>query len=301
LTAAKKFNCPECGKKYDSATGLGGHRRQVHGVLGTAPSSIAAREDKLRKLQAAQENPFKCPKCGEAFKNKNLLGLHLLNQHGVKGTAKSSIKARRYREEYLANYKRNESGGLLCPECGEVHSARGMAIHRKQAHGLSAEVQAQMFANNKMVAEIESAAAIPETKIDPLQCPNCDFLATSAVGLRNHRRTQHGVLSMTKNAINLRAYQRRKKVEPAQESHAIEIAPTNGNLGHAEEAHPVASGYTIPDATFALALGRFQGFCQAFSAEFDLPPRHFAARLAELIYHSQVRETPRPRVRMPTL
>jgi hypothetical protein len=62
---------------------------------------------------------------------------------------------------------------------------------------------------------------------------------------------------------------------------------TNPNGHHREEKTVAASG--IPEATLAVALGRFQELSRSMAYEFDLPPRLFTAQLATLIYRSTLR------------
>jgi uncharacterized C2H2 Zn-finger protein len=298
LTTTKKPTCPECGKKYNTAKGMASHRRSAHGVAGSSNSTRSAAAQKIR-----MEGPvFKCSECGEVFPNNMKLGLHRKAVHGIMGEAHSSRKARIKRDRYLANYKRNEQGSLICPECGTGWGAKGIALHRLQSHGLNLLQQQALFKQAKSsivpVAEIE---AVPVAEIaDPLKCVQCDLVAKDERGMRTHASRSHQY-SNSKGALRKREERNKAIDSPTQ---AITIAQTNGNIGnsiHAEEAHSAAGGYTIPDATLALALGRFQGLCASISTEFDLPPRMFATRLAELIYHSQVRTASRPRMPVPTL
>jgi predicted RNA-binding Zn-ribbon protein involved in translation (DUF1610 family) len=39
----RKFECPECGRKFGRAAALGAHRNRAHGVPGTSNSSSSAR------------------------------------------------------------------------------------------------------------------------------------------------------------------------------------------------------------------------------------------------------------------
>ena len=44
---AERYVCPECQKVFDNPTGLGAHRRHVHGIESQTPSAIRARQRKL--------------------------------------------------------------------------------------------------------------------------------------------------------------------------------------------------------------------------------------------------------------
>jgi hypothetical protein len=50
-----KLVCEECGRAdFISAAGLGSHRRSAHGVMGTAPSTLAAREARIVTTKGAK-------------------------------------------------------------------------------------------------------------------------------------------------------------------------------------------------------------------------------------------------------
>jgi uncharacterized C2H2 Zn-finger protein len=289
LTTTKKLSCPECGKKYDTTKGLSSHRRNAHGVAGSAPSTLWQRRQKERESALK----FKCPECGESFVSNMKLGLHRRNKHGVKGSAIATVNSQLKRERYLANYQRNAEGLLLCPECDKPCQPVGITFHRKAAHGLSGVEQERLFE----VARAErGVVAVIETPADDTKCPQCDFVAQNKRGLIVHLSTTHKQYSTTPDAIQHRE-KRKKNLEQPTQVTAIEVTRN----GH-QESHPVADGHAlIPDAALAVALGRFQGLCTSFAAEYDLPPRMFAARLAELIYNSQVRTAPRSGVRLPPL
>ena len=244
MTTSKKVTCPECGAKYNTAKGLGYHRRLAHNVV---------------------------------------------------GSAKSSMETQRKRRLYLASFRRSAEGLLLCPECGIGFGERSLSLHRRLKHGLSAEQQQEMAEAKPKPKPAEAVAEVMPA--DPNRCPECEFVAVNPRGLIRHKATHNA--KPTPEALRKRNERKNKIDSPTQ---AIVLAETNGNAHHHAEAHPAADGHPlIPDAALAVALGRFQGLCASFAAEYDLPPRMFAARLAELIYNTQVRQASRAGVRLPTL
>ena len=300
-TKKAKLACPECGAKYDTTKGMSSHRRYAHGAVGMSKSAVTVRAKKEQAPAAAalttlppvvpvvRAHEFRCPECHSLFANAKELGIHRRIKHKVRGITPGSLHAQKKRVAYLANYQRDKDNNVICPECGKSLPEIGITMHRKMAHKISAEQQIKLFAEKPViVAKIETIAEDE----GPVKCPHCDFVANSKKGLLVHVGFKHEP-SQTPNAIERRRQRKKEKRNKTieQPTQAIAtITTTNGSIRRIEEeAHPVASGYSIPDATLALALGRFQGFCQSFSAEFDLPPRNFAARIAELIYHSQVR------------
>lgn len=85
--------CPECKEKgiekvFQYPTGLGVHRRSVHGVLGTSNASIAARKAKaVAKNMAATKNVLNiaCPYCPRMFDTANGRAKHIGAAHPGKG------------------------------------------------------------------------------------------------------------------------------------------------------------------------------------------------------------------------
>ena len=54
------LKCPECGKKYTKATGLGSHRRSAHGIKGQSKSTTYERnKKKTRKYMRRNVKPVK--------------------------------------------------------------------------------------------------------------------------------------------------------------------------------------------------------------------------------------------------
>ena len=147
---------------------------------------------------------------------------------------------------------------VKCPDCDGMFFPPGLGPHRARMHGAKAKP-----------AIILRGSQHPNLKGE-FPCPECSFVAKWTGGLKNHMRTHL-----------------KKRSESLERPAKTEIVKTRRVNGASEEGHFAANG--IPEATLALALGRFQGFCTSMAAEFDLPPRLFASRLAELIYRSQVR------------
>jgi hypothetical protein len=54
------LECPECGKKYTKATGLGSHRRSAHGIKGQSKSTTYEHnKKKTRKYMRRNAKPIK--------------------------------------------------------------------------------------------------------------------------------------------------------------------------------------------------------------------------------------------------
>lgn len=152
----------------------------------------------------------------------------------------------------------------------------------------------------------------------PHKCtwPGCTAAYKLATGLGIHKLRAHGIPGQSKSALDARNYRARKAARLAaanpttekrkytKRSTALvktaEATPLANHNGNADSSHETAFG-VIPQATLALALGRFQELSKSIAFEHDLPPRSFAAQLATLIYATQVRESPRSAMRLSTL
>lgn len=140
--------------------------------------------------------------------------------------------------------------------------------------------------------------------------PNCSKQYNDAAHLGIHRRAAHGIPGRSANAVKkreLKAAQASAKLpDPAPVAEAQSkrkykkrslelakqtlppIASNGAGVNHSNQETYVAPD-GISEVTLAIAYGRFQELCRSISFEFDVPPKLFAQRLAELIYRAQVR------------
>jgi hypothetical protein len=131
-------------------------------------------------------------------------------------------------------------------------------------------------------------------------CPECGKQYNDAAHVGIHRRAAHGVKGKSRNAIKRRnsiglppaapvestpakrKYTKRStNLETIPQSH---IHSLNGN----EQPRPQTRPFHA-EAALAVAFGRFKELCTSIAVEYDLPPRSFAARLAELIHAEALR------------
>jgi uncharacterized C2H2 Zn-finger protein len=221
----------------------------------------------------------RCPECNKIFETVQLVAMHRKKAHNVEGTSKAHLAAQalKARKEAAAAHAAMVAPTIAtnteplpvtfpCPECGAgFASPQLLGRHRKQEHGVQTVGEAKRQARLAMQ--------------DGLPCPHCDFIAANKAGFSLHVNKQHPDQPKPEG-VTLE--------QPTQTTRAI--IRTNGN-GQAAAAQPEGQAHSdgIPEATLALALGRFQGFCTSMATEFDLPPRRFARELSRLIYASQVR------------
>ena len=180
-----------------------------------------------------------------------------------------------------------------CPECGAIFSTvQLVAMHRSRAHGVVGMSKSSVDKRRldaRKAAEAEAAktteaaalaAADQQKQTDEKTCTACGFVAKNARGMTVHMATTHrSDSSETKT----------KTPTGGSELEYVEKDQRSIERRAASQAKREAASDGIPEATLALALGRFQGLCASMALEFDLPPRRFASRLAELIFAAQVR------------
>jgi len=159
-----------------------------------------------------------------------------------------------------------------CPECdAQYDHPRRLAIHRRYKHGIKGSAPSTIAARKK-----KAGSTTVHNRFKghfPCTHEGCKFIAQWKGGLTHHLNTTH---RNTKRSLQLA-----KQTLPP-------IASNGAGVNHSnQEAHFAPDG--ISEVTLALALGRFQELCRSMAFEFDIPPKLFAQRLAELIYRAQVR------------
>ena len=197
----------------------------------------------------------KCPECAATFATVQVLAMHRKNMHGVEGTSKSTA-----------------------------------ALHKLKARKRAEAEAAKLAEQSATLSTLATVVAAAEHRgQQPQTCSICGFVAKNVRGMTVHIATKHRQVSSE------------QQQQPPQQ----EKTPTTGGneleyvdkkqrslerrtASQAKREREAASD-GIPEATLALALGRFQGLCASMALEFDLPPRRFAARLAELIFATQIR------------
>jgi uncharacterized C2H2 Zn-finger protein len=208
---------------------------------------------------------LKCPECSKLFTTVQLLSMHRRQAHGIVGMSKSAI-AERERKARLESPAPPPptTDNFPCDRCSQIFTTKnGLAKHQSKKHGIVGQSKS---AQDRHRAKLKAAPPPPPPTEYP--CPDCGFKAKSKAGLSIHIGTTH---------------KRSNALAPAHENYAT-LSPQNGS-SHQEQPHRDG----IPETTLALALGRWQGFAQSMAAEFDLPPKRFAAQLAQLIYATAIR------------
>jgi len=136
----------------------------------------------------------------------------------------------------------------------------------------------------------------------------CKAEYKDAAHLGIHRRAKHGILGRSHTSQKARALKAENEAKLANP----EPAAVNGSgmrskrkymkrstaLANIDQAHPTNGNEHFSktsyrpfhaEAALAVAYGRFKELCTSIAVEYDLPPRSFAARLAELIHAETLR------------
>jgi uncharacterized C2H2 Zn-finger protein len=252
-----KFSCPECDRKFLTATGLGSHRKNAHGVAGT---SAKPKEVKPGEVILPGEVTYKCPDCPRTFTSPNAIGVHRLRAHGIgMGGVKVKQKHR-------------------CPDCDHkpFDSAVSMASHRRAAHGIVGQSEKSKLRHLRAAAK----AAEPQA----LSCEFCDFQAKTLNGLAIHIGTIH---KRNEGAIEIEPANEKASISEAPAATTTAVVKVSRNGYHAPEA--VARRGLIPEATLAYTAGRVEELLSRTAAEYDLPSRTFTTGVIELIYAKTLR------------
>lgn len=140
-----------------------------------------------------------------------------------------------------------------------------------------------------------------------VKCPDCDRVFNRNSELGNHRRGAHGIVGSSYNSVKTRnariaALKLSETITPIEEviipqptAQAAMVVvkrtytkrKTNGQIRSTETSE--SNNNDISEITLAIALGRFQQLCQGLAFEYGIPAKLFTARLAALVYATQVR------------
>lgn len=143
-----------------------------------------------------------------------------------------------------------------------------------------------------------------KTKHVKVKCtePGCNAEYNDNAHLGIHKRTAHGIVGSSVNSKKKREQRAAAKAaaaaadQPAKRTYTKRsnaLATLETSTNHQGQANGQANGLTPrrfhAEAALAVAYGRFQELCKGIAFEYDLPPRSFAARFAELIHAETLR------------
>jgi C2H2-type zinc-finger domain len=176
-----------------------------------------------------------------------------------------------------------------CPECNHAPypTAKGLATHRRLAHGVEGTSRSTINARKRKQKKRDPKPYSTRVK-GRFPCPHCDFVGNWKGGLTHHMNAAH---KTNRNGS--------KRSQLVKFTEAIPVSQ-NGHNPHAEEAQATASDRAL-EVTLAITLGRFTEICRSMAAQYDIPERVFAARFAELVYRTQIRQPHRGSVPMPSM
>ena len=175
------------------------------------------------------------------------------------------------------------SNAHQCPDCDHepYATSKGLASHRRWVHGVVGTAKSSIAAREAKARAAKKTAKKwkPGSAHSKLQgnfpCPQCEFVAKWKGGLTHHINAAHKPAKPARRSTQL------VKIEAS-------AASQNGH-SHAPEETFAASRDPL-EIPLAITLGRFTEICRGMAAEYHIPERLFAARLAELVYRTQVRQ-----------
>jgi DNA-directed RNA polymerase subunit M/transcription elongation factor TFIIS len=237
------------------------------------PAPVLVPSSTSKPASSPPPKPFKCPKCPRTFKKRTGLGSHLRTHHNVIGKSKSAIAFREQKKR-----GRPAAAGKLkfhCPECKERFAyAQVLGRHRRLVH--------------KTLGTSKEALRRRGESKGTIQCPRCEFRAVGKFGLAIHLSQKHAVRGAHHAKHEAALAKKLRRLDAPNSAAIVRVEQQTEGDNHAIEQ---AENGGLAPATLQVALGRFQEFCRNFASEYDLPPRLFAARFAELIYAAQVRQS----------
>lgn len=143
-----------------------------------------------------------------------------------------------------------------------------------------------------------------KTKHVKVKCtePGCNAEYNDNAHLGIHKRSAHGIVGTSTNSKKSRekraaakaaaaaADQTKVKRTYTKRSNALATLETSTNHVNGQgQGQGLTPRRFHAEAALAVAYGRYQELCKSIAFEYDLPPRSFTARFAELIHSETLR------------
>jgi hypothetical protein len=207
-------------------------------------------------------------------------------------------------------FKPAPDGKFYCPECkaGPYQNPRGLSSHRRSAHGIKGESKGAVIARTQKdeptTKAAKDAAALRREERDykreyrlrkrreaeglptlPAPEPIAEHEPQQATHLAT---TKENAQDASKLGKKRGPYKSRKTnaASRKEKSHTREIEVHITSDKAAQEYYDHRNPPRIPEATLAVAYGRFLEFSASMAREYDLPSRQFASELTALIRRS---------------
>ena len=137
---AGAYTCPECGRGFTKATGLGSHRKAVHGVAG-----------KGGYVAVSVPGEYTCPECPATFAKPRALSMHRYRVHSVQG---------RQRREPV-------TGDHQCATCeARFETPMALDMHQMKVHRVPPPTAVAMVAAVESAMTPESIEAPAPVSLD---------------------------------------------------------------------------------------------------------------------------------------
>lgn len=147
----KNYECPQCGRKYQTAGSLASHKKSVHGDVAKSKNlcevcskSFATltsyKEHMINHSEKSEKMQLKCPECGKWLKNQRCLKSHL-QLHAKVDYPCDQCDYVTKKEKLLKNHKitrHTNDRPFACDICEKTFKVkRALTIHKAQNHSAS--------------------------------------------------------------------------------------------------------------------------------------------------------------------
>ena len=160
--SVKEFRCDLCPRTFINPQSLGRHKAAKHGISGSSASALASRKARLQAKgmsvapKSKSKVPKRCPECHVYYQDPRAMGTHRRLAHGVLGSSRSTIAARK-RELALVN---KPTGKVSCDVCGKSLSSQwAVKVHKQAKHSGRKNLQKLMAEPTILEQEKTNGAA----------------------------------------------------------------------------------------------------------------------------------------------
>jgi len=193
------FDCPECDKKFfrkdHLKRHLASHAKErpfkcdypnCNSCFKTQDHLIRHKKWHVQKKKKLKQ--YKCVKCNLTFKKKSALKKHNVQEHGALPYpcvhCDAAFERPQDRKKHVKEV--HAAPSIKCEDCGEMFRwFRELTEHRKLFHANFCKICQRVF---------HARSSLLEHYKTHYDCPECDFVATTAEGCVMHfNETEHGL------------------------------------------------------------------------------------------------------------
>lgn len=232
-TGERPFQCPECEKTFTRRDKLSMHLLCHGSVVKAFECNMCDFTCKdrnglsIHKRRHTDERPFKCQLCDHKARTKSHLIVHL-RKHTGDHPYKCKLCGRAFTTgSDLTRHSRVHTGDkpFSCPHCSYTGALKtSLKTHIQQNHMSGISLACPKCEINCQSRK-DLRAHIKTHKDDPKRCTKCDFVGSTSISLRNHRRVHMAAKTKLSPLLNerrgtLKSHQ--KKKSPKKQKKSVE-------------------------------------------------------------------------------